>query len=72
MPAHPPVIVHPPSPGGGRRVTIHGQFAGLAHGRGELAGLLRRGLGADDEVIDLFDGELVEWRGGGVDDWPPV
>jgi hypothetical protein len=70
MPAHPPVIVHPPSPGGGRRVTIRGRIAGLAHGRGELAELLRKGLGSRDEVIDLLDGTLIEWRGGGVDDWP--
>ncbi|MGW4033481.1 hypothetical protein ACWEFL_29995 [Streptomyces sp. NPDC004838] len=70
MPAHPLVIVHPPSPGGGRRVTINGRIAGLAHGRGELAELLRKGLGTRDEVIDLVDLDLIEWRGGGVDDWP--
>ncbi|MER7659974.1 MULTISPECIES: hypothetical protein [unclassified Streptomyces] len=70
MPPHPPVIVHPPSPSGGRRVTIHGQIAGLAHGRGDLAELLRKELGRQDEVIDLSDSDLIEWRGGGVDDWP--
>jgi hypothetical protein len=70
MSAHPPVIVHPPSSGGGRRVTVHGRIAGLAHGRGELAELLRKALERDDEVIDLTAGGLIEWRGGGIDDWP--
>lgn len=51
-------------------MTIHGQIAGLAHGRGDLAELLRKELGRQDEVIDLSDSDLIEWRGGGVDDWP--
>jgi hypothetical protein len=75
MPGHAPVIVYPPSTHGSRRVAIHGQFVGLAHGRGEVAEFVRRaGLGADGEVIDLLDAALVEWRGGGVDDWsmPPA
>lgn len=71
MPGHAPVIVYPPATRGGRRVAIHGQIVGLAHGRGELAEFVRRaGLGADGEVIDLLDAALVEWRGGGIDDWP--
>ncbi|MEV6398651.1 hypothetical protein AB0M39_28390 [Streptomyces sp. NPDC051907] len=71
MPGHAPVIVLPPLTTGGRRVTIHGQIAGLAHGRGDVAELVRRaGLGSEGAVIDLLDTALVEWRGGGVDDWP--
>ncbi|MER5772533.1 hypothetical protein [Streptomyces sp. NPDC001985] len=70
MPSHPPVIVHPPSPGGGRRVTVRGRIAGLAHGRGDLAGLLRTELGLRAEVIDLQDPSVIEWRGGGAETWP--
>ncbi|UNO38691.1 hypothetical protein [Streptomyces sp. MST-110588] len=71
MAASPPVIVHPPTPSGGRRVTLRGRFAGLAHGRGDVAEFLRRaGLAPDSEDIDLDDPELIEWRGGDLDTWP--
>ncbi|MFF4603352.1 hypothetical protein ACFY12_11460 [Streptomyces sp. NPDC001339] len=71
MTAHPPVIVHPPAPSGGRRVTVHGQIVGLAHGRGDVAEFLRRaGFAEPAEDIRLDDPALVEWRGGSLDDWP--
>ncbi|KOG55753.1 hypothetical protein ADK76_20800, partial [Streptomyces griseoflavus] len=70
MGVHLPVIVHPPSPSGGRRVTVHGQIVGLAHGRGDVAEFLRRaGLAPDGEDIDLDTPGLIEWRGGGKDVW---
>ncbi|WP_078951535.1 hypothetical protein [Streptomyces rimosus] len=66
MGVHLPVIVHPPSPSGGRRVTVHGQIVGLAHGRGDVAEFLRRaGLAPDAEDVDLDAPGLIEWRGGG-------
>ncbi|MEU7182101.1 hypothetical protein ACWIG3_00480 [Streptomyces celluloflavus] len=71
MTEHPPVIVHPPTPSGGRRVTVHGQIVGLAHGRGDVAEFLRRaGVAEPAEDIALDDPRLVEWRGGNLDDWP--
>ncbi|MEU9123937.1 hypothetical protein AB0C96_29420 [Streptomyces sp. NPDC048506] len=71
MTEHPPVIVHPPTPSGGRRVTVRGQIVGLAHGRGDVAEFLRRAGVADPaEDIRLDDPSLVEWRGGSLDDWP--
>ncbi|MEU8870497.1 hypothetical protein AB0D24_04890 [Streptomyces javensis] len=60
------VIVHPPSPEGGRRVTIRGEAAGLARGPEDLLEFLRR-AGAEDVALD--DRELIEWRGGGPDAW---
>ncbi|WP_069172636.1 hypothetical protein [Streptomyces griseus] len=70
MAEHPPVIVHPPSPTGGRRVTVRGRIVGLAHGRGEVASLLRRaGLAEGVEEIDLDQPDLIEWRGGDLDTW---
>ncbi|MGP3926266.1 MULTISPECIES: hypothetical protein [unclassified Streptomyces] len=66
---HPPVIVHPPSPSGGRRVTVHGQIVGLAHGRGDVAEFLRA-AGLDPAEVSLNDRTLIEWRGGDLDHWP--
>ncbi|WP_433859478.1 hypothetical protein [Streptomyces kronopolitis] len=71
MTEHPPVIVHPPTPSGGRRVTVRGQIVGLAHGRGDVAEFLRRaGVAGQAEDIALDDPGLVEWRGGSLNDWP--
>ncbi|ARF59023.1 hypothetical protein [Streptomyces gilvosporeus] len=71
MTEHPPVIVHPPTPSGGRRVTVRGQIVGLAHGRGDVAEFLRRaGIAGPAEEIELDDPRLVEWRGGNLDEWP--
>ncbi|MCX5396732.1 hypothetical protein OG599_09635 [Streptomyces sp. NBC_01335] len=70
MAVHPPVIVFPPSSNGARRVTVHGRIVGLAHGRGEVAALLRTaGLVPDGEGADLDQPDLIEWRGGDLDTW---
>lgn len=71
MAEHPPVIVYPPSATGGRRVTVHGQIVGLAHGRGEVAALLRSAGFAPgpDKVVELDRPGLIEWRGGDLDTW---
>ncbi|WP_052864246.1 hypothetical protein [Streptomyces niger] len=69
MTTHPPVIVYPPA-AGGRRVTIHGQIVGLAHGRGDVAEFLRRAGVSDAAEIPLGDPALIEWRGGDLDHWP--
>ncbi|RST09779.1 hypothetical protein E2C00_04760 [Streptomyces sp. WAC05374] len=63
-----PVVVHRPSPGGGRRVTIRGQIAGLAHNDADLVEFLRR-AGLDEADISLDDPHLVEWRGGRAHQW---
>ncbi|MET9291625.1 hypothetical protein [Streptomyces sp. NPDC003077] len=69
---HPAVIVYPPTPSGGRRVTVHGRIVGLAHGRGDVQKFLRRaGLAPTTEDVDLGTPDLVEWRGGDKDAWPP-
>ncbi|MGH3585475.1 MAG: hypothetical protein ACRDQ0_04040 [Pseudonocardia sp.] len=59
----PPIIIHRPSPTGGRRVTIRGQIAGLAMGDGDVIEFLRRaGLPDTERLLD--DPSWVEWRGG--------
>ncbi|AOR30057.1 hypothetical protein BFF78_02300 [Streptomyces fodineus] len=63
-----PVIVEPPSPDGGRRVTIRGEVVGTAYHLLDVVELLRRqGLPETDTTLD--DPDLIEWRGGGPDAW---
>ncbi|MFE3678688.1 hypothetical protein [Streptomyces griseus] len=58
-----PIVIHRPSPTGGRRVTIQGQIAGLAHDDADVIEFLRRaGLPDADDLLDQVD--WVEWRGG--------
>lgn len=65
---HAPIIVHPASATGGRRVTARGQILGLAYDDIDLAEFLRRaGIAEPDAVID--DPAWVEWRGGRPHDW---
>jgi hypothetical protein len=62
-----PVVVHPPSPRGGRRVTADAATLGLAHGPRDVEEFLRR---AGLEDVDASTSDLIEWRGGGPDVWP--
>ncbi|WP_421107038.1 hypothetical protein [Streptomyces sp. NEAU-S77] len=52
MAVHPPVVVHPPSPSGGRRVTIRGEIVGLAQGPADLLQFLRRAGAPEDAQLD--------------------
>ncbi|MFI6685335.1 hypothetical protein [Streptomyces sp. NPDC050485] len=65
---HPPVIVHPPG-AKGRPVTIRGEHYGVAHRFSDVVEFLRQ-TGLDPDDIDLSDWELIEWRGGGVENRP--
>ncbi|KAA6215056.1 hypothetical protein CP973_39350 [Streptomyces albofaciens JCM 4342] len=68
--AVPPVIVHPPSPTGGRCVTVRGETAGVAYDRRDVQEFLRRaGIAEDADAIPLDDPRLVEWRGDGSEEW---
>jgi hypothetical protein len=58
-----PIVVHPPSPTGGRRVTAHDQILGLAHSDHDAIEFLRRAGLPDAETL-LDDPAWVEWRGG--------
>lgn len=64
----PPIVVHPPSHSGERRVTAHAQVLGLARSAADVREFLRR-AGLDPEHIQLDDPALIEWRGGGPDVW---
>ncbi|MGW3657212.1 hypothetical protein ACWD6R_16625 [Streptomyces sp. NPDC005151] len=63
-----PIVVHQPSPTGGRQVAAYRQILGLAHDDRDLVEFLRRaGLPDAEDLID--DPQMVEWRGGRAHQW---
>ncbi len=62
------IVVHPPSPSGGRRVRADGEILGVAYGPVDLREFLRR-AGLDPDETPLDEPDLIEWRGGGPDVW---
>lgn len=67
MPAA-PIVVHRPSPSGGRHVTAYGQTLGLAYDDNNLIEFLRRACLSDSESL-VDDPRMVEWRGGRAHEW---
>ncbi|MDF3298788.1 hypothetical protein [Streptomyces tropicalis] len=65
-----PVVVHPPSPTGGRRVRVNGEILGLAYGVSDVAEFLRR-AGLDVDPMQVAVSPLIDWRGGGPEYWGP-
>jgi hypothetical protein len=63
-----PIIVHLPSPTGGRRVRVGGEILGLAHSVRDLVEFLRR-AGLEMEPEQVADSPLIDWRGVGPDRW---
>ncbi|MGW1883324.1 hypothetical protein [Streptomyces sp. NPDC001970] len=63
-----PIVVHQPSPSGGRRVTARGEILGLAHDDRDVIEFLRR-AGLPDAWDLLDDPNWVEWRGGHAHQW---
>lgn len=60
----PVIVVHRPSPSGGRRVTVGTAVLGMAHSDADLVEFLRRaGLDDADDLV-LGDSPLIHWRGG--------
>ncbi|EPD56309.1 hypothetical protein HMPREF1211_07428 [Streptomyces sp. HGB0020] len=64
------VIVHPPSPSGGRRVRVDGEILGLAHNLVDVAEFLRR-AGLDVDPAELPHSSWIDWRGVGPEQWGP-
>ncbi|WP_351232321.1 hypothetical protein [Streptomyces sp. NPDC002133] len=63
-----PIVVHKPSPSGGRRVTVRGEILGLAHDDRDVIEFLRR-AGLPDAWDLLDDPHWIEWRGGHAHQW---
>jgi len=66
------IVVHRPSAGGGRRVSVHrdgrAEILGLAHSDHDLIVFLEAaGLTYPAELLD--DPNWVEWRGGHPHEW---
>lgn len=65
---HAPIVVHPASATGGRRVTARGAILGLAYNDTDLSEFLRRaGIHEPERLID--DPAWIEWRGGRPHDY---
>ncbi|MCL6673372.1 MULTISPECIES: hypothetical protein [Streptomyces] len=64
---HPHVVVHPPALDGSRRVTEGDATLGIATHADDVGEILRL---ADLYVTDVEGSDLIEWQGGGPDDWP--
>lgn len=65
---HAPIVVHRPSPTGGRRVTVRGQILGLAYSDHDLV-IFLADAGLLDPDLLLDDPTWVEWRGGRAHEW---
>jgi hypothetical protein len=64
------VIVHPPSPTGGRRVRVDGETLGLAHSVVDVAEFLRR-AGLEIDPAEVAGTPWIDWRGVGPERWGP-
>lgn len=70
MPGPIRVIIHPPSPTGGRRVRVDGEILGLAHNAADVAEFLRR-AGLEIDPAEVAEAPWIDWRGPGPDHWGP-
>ncbi|MET7766086.1 hypothetical protein [Streptomyces sp. NPDC005336] len=66
--SRPQVVVDEPLDGR-RRVLIDGEDVGVVVNADELRRLLNR-AGVLEEDAPIDDPGLIEWHGGGPDDWP--
>ncbi|MEI5101018.1 hypothetical protein RB200_23800 [Streptomyces sp. PmtG] len=62
------IVVHRASAAGGRRVDVHGENVGVAHGLEDVTEFLRR-AGLDIDPVEVAVSPLIEWRGGGPETW---
>ncbi|MBO4253290.1 hypothetical protein [Streptomyces griseorubiginosus] len=69
MPTDQSVIIYPPAEDGGRRVRIGDHFVGIAYGLLDVAVLLQEAGLQDWDKMDVAGSALIEWRGGGPDQW---
>ncbi|MDQ0993769.1 hypothetical protein [Streptomyces sp. V3I7] len=63
----PHIVVHPPALDGSRRVTRGNVTLGLASHLDDVVEILRM---ADLDRVEVEESDLIEWQGGGPDEWP--
>ncbi|MFF5481982.1 hypothetical protein ACFY5C_32320 [Streptomyces sp. NPDC012935] len=64
-----PIVIYPPAEDGGRRVRAETQFLGMAYGLLDVAEFLSRAGIEDADPEYVRQSALIEWRGGGPDEW---
>lgn len=64
---HPHIVVHAPALDGSRRVTEDDVILGLASHLDDVVEILRL---ADLDRVEVEESDLIEWQGGGPEDWP--
>ncbi|MFF8991126.1 hypothetical protein ACF09H_14500 [Streptomyces sp. NPDC014983] len=64
---HPHIVVHSPALDGSRRVTEGDVTLGLASHLDDVVEILRL---ADLDRVEVEEDDLIEWQGGGPEDWP--
>ncbi|MEU8756371.1 hypothetical protein AB0C88_38380 [Streptomyces chartreusis] len=66
-PQFPHIVVHTPALDGSRRVTEGDVILGVASHLDDVIEILRL---ADLDRIEVEESDLIEWQGGGPDEWP--
>ncbi|MEU9921898.1 hypothetical protein AB0H51_11475 [Streptomyces griseoluteus] len=69
--ANPRVVVYPPDEAGARRVRVDGVILGLAYSLRDLARFMQEAGLQDWDELDVVRSDLIEWRGGGPENWQP-
>ncbi|WP_246341645.1 hypothetical protein [Streptomyces physcomitrii] len=64
-----PVVIYPPDEDGGRRVRVDGTILGRAHSVQDVARFMQEAGLQDWDEMDVVRSTLIQWRGGGPDDW---
>ncbi|WP_328827746.1 hypothetical protein OHT77_09720 [Streptomyces sp. NBC_00252] len=63
----PHIVVHAPALDGSRRVTSGDVTLGIASHLDDVVEILRL---ADLDRIEVEESDLIEWQGGGPEEWP--
>ncbi|MCX4578365.1 hypothetical protein [Streptomyces sp. NBC_01571] len=64
---YPSIVVHAPGLDGSRRVTVGDETLGIAYHLDDVVEILRL---ADLDEIEVEESDIIDWQGGGPDDWP--
>jgi len=64
---YPSIVVHAPALDGSRRVTAGDETLGIAYHLDDVVEILRL---ADLDEIEVQESDIIDWQGGGPDDWP--
>ncbi|MEU8984159.1 hypothetical protein [Streptomyces sp. NPDC048309] len=66
---YPSIVVHTPGLDGSRRVTAGDETLGIAYHLDDVIEILRR-ADVDLDEVEVEESDIIEWQGGGPDDWP--